>query len=841
MMRCLHSVCSRHVLAAAAVLCAATLRADQGAAFPAPAGGRTAAPGDVVESVSIQQNRFIPKETLLYYVATKPGEPYDANRLRMDFRRLWDTGFLDDILLDVRDGRKGKLVTFVVRERRRVALIDYRGSKAISTSAIEDKLKEKEAKLQLDTFFDLTKVRRVESIVRAMLMEAGRPFATVRHETKPVGGAGLQLSFVMDDGPKIRVGQVRFLGNRLFSDGTLRGAMKKIRQRGFWNFSWLRGATFTEERWQDDHTHLEEYYRNRGYVTATIGEPIVSYYDEVCGTFRRRPCKNVRLEIPVSEGERYRVGQIKFEGMTIFREAAVRRLVRLEPGEIYNWSRIKKAYDKLRDLYGTQGFFNWTPQTDTKPDPAKHTVDVTLNMQEDKRYYVGRIRIVGNDRTRDKVVRREIYLDEGNVFNTEALKMSIKRVNQLGYFKPIEDFPELAASPLGDDKVDVTIKVKEQSRNQFSLGGGVSGYDGAFFNSSFSSSNFLGMGETFEIAATSGARTRNYQLGISEPYFLDRPITAGISLYQRRNLVLLGYDTKGTAQGYRDQRTGASFTTGLPLSHWTRLFASYAYEIVNIQHATATELGPYNILTGMPAYATYGYLYDQFGKRYESRLTPSIVRNTVDNPMTPHAGSRQTVTLGLAGGPLAGTVNYVRPDVELVQYIPHTRHTALGLHLQASWIVPYGNTAKMQPLQPGETTQHDALPFYDRFALGGETQVRGFEYYSIPAQVIGVPGQSKQALRGDSSYVFNAEYYLDVFGPVRALAFFDAGATFLKTEPFTFNKFTMSTGVELRVIVPVVNAPVRLIFYCNPDRDLYQINEWKIKRYGVKFSVGTTF
>ena len=842
MIRCLRYVRGRQLLVVASLLGAATLQAaDPSAPLPVPTAGRSGAEGAIVEAVNIQQNRFIPKETLFYYISTKPGERYDENRLRGDVRRLWDTGFVDDVLLDVRDGRKGKLITFVIRERRRISLIDYRGSKALSTSSIEDKLKEKEAKIPLDSFFDLTKVRRVEGFIRGMLTDAGRPFGTVKHETKPVGGAGLQLSFVIDDGARVRVGEIHFKGNKVFSEGQLRGSMKKIRQRGFWNLSWIKGATYTEERWQDDHKSLEEYYRNRGYVTATIGEPAVTYYDGVCGTFRRRPCKNVRLEIPVTEGDRYRVGQIKIEGMTVFRQDAVLRLVRLHQGDVYNWSRIKKAYDKMRDWYGVQGYFNWTPQTNTNPDPAKHVVDVTLKMQEDKRYYVGRIRVVGNDTTRDRVVRREIYLDEGGVFNTEGLKASIKRINQLGYFKPIEGFPELENSSLGEDKVDVTIKVKEQSRNQFSLGGGVSGYDGTFINSSFSSANFLGMGETFEISAMTGRRSRNYQIGVTEPYFLSRPITAGIQLYQRRNLILLGYDAKGVAQGYRDQRTGASVTTGLPVASWTRLFASYAYEIVNIQHATTAELGDYNILTGLPANATYGYLYDEFGKRYESRLTPSLVRNTVDNPMTPRSGSRQTLTLGFAGGPLAGTVNYLRPDIELIQYFPHTRHTALGLRLQASWIVPYGDTAKLRPLQTGETLRHDGLPFYDRFSMGGENQVRGFEYYSIPAQVLGVPGQQAQALRGDRSYLFNAEYYFDVFGPVRVLAFFDAGATFLKSEQFTFNKFTMSTGMELRVIVPVVNAPVRLIFYCNPDRDLYQINEWKIKRYGVKFSVGSTF
>src|SRR4029453_16087648 len=162
--------------------------------------------------------------------------------------------------------------------------------------------------------------------------------------------------------------------------------------------------------------------------------------------------------------------------------------------------------------YGAQGYFQWTVGIDRRPNPQTGKVDVTLRMDEDKRYFVGRIRFTGNDSTRDKVIRREVYLNEGDVFNTEALKMSIKRINQLGYFKPMEGAPDLRPSERGgDDKLDVTFKVEEQNRNQFTFGGGVSGLEGAFLNASFQTSNFLGLGETFTIAAQTGRRTKNYQ------------------------------------------------------------------------------------------------------------------------------------------------------------------------------------------------------------------------------------------------------------------------------------------------------------------------------------------
>ena len=242
----------------------------------------------------------------------------------------------------------------------------------------------------------------------------------------------------------------------------------------------------------------------------------------------------MKLEIPVTEGEQYKMGELKFEGLTVLKEDYVRSFFKTKEDEVYNDGRFKKAYEKLRDVYGSLGYFQWTGGTDRKPDAERKVVDVTVKMEEDKQYFLGKLNFIGNDSTRDKVIRREIYMNEGDVFNTEALKMSIKRVNQLGYFKAMESAPDIQPSPDAENQVDVTFKVEEQNRNQFTFGGGVSGYEGAFINASFSTTNFLGAGETVSLAVQSGSRTKNYAFSVSEPYFLDRPITAGLNVFLNR-------------------------------------------------------------------------------------------------------------------------------------------------------------------------------------------------------------------------------------------------------------------------------------------------------------------
>jgi outer membrane protein insertion porin family len=781
----------------------------------------------VIERIEIVNNRYLQKETLLFYISTKPGDRYSVERLREDFRRLWDTGFLDDLYVEVLEGTQGAIVRFHVAERKRIQIIDYRGSKEFSQSDIEEALKENDADIRIDTFYDPAKARRVEAIIKVMLAAKGRPFGEVKHETKNIGGSGQQLSFIITDGPKAKIQEIEFEGNEIYSDGQLRGALKKIKPAGLWNLSWLGGkTTYTEEKWlgggedpQGDRGRLEDYYLDRGYVTVNIGQPRIEYSDGKSGFFKKSAVKWMKLVIPIEEGEQYRLGELSFEGLTVLKEDFVRDYIKLRTGEVYNESKFKKAYEKLRDLYGTLGYFQWTGATDRRPDPEQKVVDVVVRMDEDQQYFVGQITFVGNDTTKDKVIRREVFMNEGSVFNTEALKMSIQRINQLGYFKPMEGAPDIRPNRDEDNKVDVTFQVEGQNRNQFTFGGGVSGLEGTFINGSFSTTNFLGAGETFSVYVQSGRRTKNYSLSVTEPYFLDRPITAGVNLFKRK----ITYLSYGNVSGYTQDTTGISFTTGLQVGRWSRALLNYSYQMYEITEVDPADFNdPYY---GRGYGGSFGstlnpLFFGDLGKRRESAITPSLIYNTVDNPWTPRAGMRQTATFQIAGGPLGGTVNYFRPNFESITYIPHTSRTALGLRGQVAWILSYGEG------QP--------LPLYQRYFLGGETQVRGY-----PIRSIGPTDSTGRAIGGNKLLLLNAEYYVDVFGPLRMLLFFDAGQAFLEKENMNFQDLRISYGVEGRFVMPVLNVPFRLIYYFNPNRSAR--DSLYIPAKGFKFAVGTTF
>src|SRR6185295_2143148 len=669
----------------------------------------------------------------------------------------------------------GKVVVFKVVERKRIQIIDYRGSKALTTTNIEDELKKEEEGLKIDTFYDPAKARKVEGLIKQMLAAKGYPFATVKHEAKTIGGAGQQVSFTITDGAKARIKQIDFVGNTTFSDETLAKQMKKIKAKGFFNLSWLGGkTTYTEEKWNGgkedpgDGSRLQDFFLNHGYVMARVGQPKVTYIENPKAEKGKKPKKDMRLEVPVTEGEQFRVGEIKFEGLTVLKEEWARTLFKLQPGDVYNDSKIKKGYDKLRDLYGSQGYFQWTGSTKRRPNIEKKVVDVTLVMDEDKRYYVGHINFTGNESTRDKVIRREVYLNESDVFNTELLKLSIKRINQLGYFKPMEGAPELHPSEKGEDKLDVTFKVQEQNRNQFTFGGGVSGLEGAFLNASFQTSNFLGLGETLTVSAQTGKRTKNYQFAVTEPYFLDRPITAGLDVFLRR----ITYVSAANFVGYSQQDQGIALTTGFPVTRFSRAFASYSYQIIDLYELDQNALralgytvpaptdAASNVLSGItgtttPATAVSPYL-GTLGRRYESRVTPSWVRNTIDNPYMPRSGRKLTTSLQFVGGPLGGSVNYYRPSGEAILYKPFGRRMALGLRAELGYIRPFASTT--------------TIPYYQRYFLGGETQIRGYDVRTVSP----VDPKTNTALGGNKYLLFNAEYYVDILGPLRFLLFFDA-------------------------------------------------------------------
>ncbi|MPY86557.1 MAG: outer membrane protein assembly factor BamA [Luteitalea sp.] len=798
---------------------------------------------------------LIDARTYVYYIQTlenvsRPSEnrwtPWSEQieqSLIGDFRRLWNTNFLDNLTVDVQDyefsnGVVGKVALFRMEEKERVKIVDYEGTEALNRTDIDEKLREAGTVIRLDTFLSEADIRRVEGVIRSMLAEKGHLDAKVTHAIKPLpsGPKLVHLTFNIEDGPEVKISRITFLGNEAVSDRTLRGKMEHNKQPGFFRFVGIGVGTYKEEQFEEDAQEIISYYREEGYLKATVGQPEIRSLSASKDGDKRV----IELRIPITEGRRYHVGEIRFAAAKVVKQEALRPLFALEKGDYYNEKKVRDGIEKAHELYGSGGYFEFTgyPEfsfKDTK-DPnaapvASNTdaskpaeVDVTMHMQEGEQYFVNRITFTGNTTTKDHVIRREMGLLESGVFNTEALKYSIRRINQLGYFRPLgesetqEDI-QVEKTPHETNKVDITLNLDERNRNEFTFGAGMSGIDGLFVNASFATTNFLGQGETLQVSVQTGERANNYQVSASEPYLFGRPIRAGITLFSRK------YDlyVSPSVVGYSEARSGMTVMGGLRAGPFSQAFTTYTYEVIDT--ATDDDLsdggddGSDDIGDDGGSDDAGVPVFDPFlddGRHIESRLSPSFVYNTVDNPFLPRRGMKLTGTFEVAGGPLGGTVDYIRPEAEAVLYIPHTQRTALGLRGQIGYVRPFSDT--------------NELPYYRRFFLGGETQIRGVDFRSV-----GPLGAANRLLGGNKFLLFNAEYYFDIAGPVRALAFHDAGQAFDEGQPFDLRQLRTSSGAELRFIVPMMNVPFRLIYAWNIYRDTFQPERT------FRFAVGTTF
>jgi outer membrane protein insertion porin family len=825
---------------------------------------------------------LIDPQTYLYYIqlkASRPSEgvwvPWEASSEKTalgDFHRLWNTNFLDNLWIDVKDytfsnGVIGKLVTYNMEERQRVKIVDYVGSKKIEASKIDDKLKEENAVIRLDTFVDPGLIRKVEGIVRDMMKEKGFQFASVTHEIKEVAGGPklIHLTFNLDEGPKVKIRSIDFVGNKAISDSALKRQMKDNKERGgFSDLIHLPTAilaaiggkdTYQEAKFDDDAEKIASYYRDRGYIKAVVGAPDVKVLEDS----EDKKTRWIELRIPITEGERYKVGTFNFAGNSVVKTEFLQPLFKLTPGEYYSEKKIRKGLEKAKELYGAGGYWEFTGYPDLKPRDEENPiepkapesiaapapvaaaakeppiVDVTMRMQEGTQYFVDRIIFTGNTTTRDNVIRRELRLVENGVFNTEALKYSIKRLNQLGYFKPLEGGKDITVekAPNETNKVDVKLKLEEQNRNQLTFGAGVSEFEGFFGQLSFQTANFLGRGESLTLSLQAGSRAQNYSVAFTEPFLFDRNITGGLNVF-RTDIRYIGQFTQ--------ESTGAVATLGFPLgAGFTRMFMNYSYERVRVTEISDLYTQP-AVLQNNPFLAD-SLLIGQNGERVISKVTPSIVHNTVDNPIFPTSGRRYSLSIDLAG--LGGNTNFYKPLVEGVWYWKQANRLTLGWRAQYQYIHAFQGS--------------ESLPIFEKLSLGGEYSVRGFDI-----RTIGPMASTGVVLGGNKSLLFNVEEMISIAGPVRLILFYDAGevqpgpelspplpyvpaggslqTTVTPGKSFTFSDFKTSTGAEVRFFMPVLNVPFRLIFAYNPQRSGVLDNSFQPQSaFQFRFAVGSTF
>jgi outer membrane protein insertion porin family len=867
----------------------AALLVAAGAAFDPSASAQRSS---VIQRIEFLGNRRIRSETLKSRIFSREGDSYNMETLRRDFLALWNTQFFEDIKLRVEDSpdrSDGKIIIFDVKERPQIRRIRYEGIHSITESDILDRFKERKVGLSVESLFDPTKIKKAEVVLRELLGEHGRQFAAVTPQYERIASSNaVILVFEIDEGPKVKVGTIKFVGNHAFSDRKLIRAMRHDRPYGIplhYRDIDVLSKTYDREKLNEDlEVGVRGLYQDNGYFRVVVAPngPVLQNVDVehrgvVVPGMRPHIGKAVNITIKIEEGEQYRMGALKIvssdpDKALSLKVEPLRALFPLKEGDVLDVDKLRKALKNYTDAYGQYGFIDFTAEPDFDIDDASKKINVTLRFDEQKQYYVRRINFSGNTTTRDKVIRRELLIDEGQLFNKRYWDISILRLNQLNFFDRIEaDKAVELQKNTKDGTVDINLKVKEKGKQSIGLNGGLSGLAGGFVGLTYQTNNFLGLGETLSLSGQFGERQTSFQFGFTEPYLFDRPISTGFTVFeniyrynQQQELSILQNQqvsiNPATEQNYTQNTKGFTAFASYPIKRFsfTRIGVTYSYTITNVRALTNAA----QVLFETLQYRSFAGPNALQGI-VSSKITPTLSYSTIDNPVNPTHGKSYFYSVAIEG--LGGNTRSVTQVFESKYFRPvNHKRNVLGFRLESAFATGYGG---------------DEVSPYGRFYTGGDDSVRGFDIRTIsPIAFVPVQTTSNVSFQlpntlggggtpasktlpvplltytivypgGDTQVVGNAEYRIPIAGPVSMSLFFDAGVngilrrSQLNLDPNGYDQLQTqfpnasltksirlapgsnflprtSTGVEFNVQLPIVQAPFRIYWAINPS--LYQ-------------------
>ncbi len=636
---------------------------------------------DVITEIDVQGNRRIPAETVRARIFTHAGDIYDTAALERDFNSLWNTGYFEDIRFTREQTPKGWRLIVQVKEKPTIREINYVGLSSVSTSDVLDRFKLAKVGLAVESQYDPTKVKKAEVAIKGLLAEHGRQFSTIRTEVRQIPPAAIGLTFVVKEGPKVKVGKIKFEGNKNVNTRTLRYAMKNLRPIGVPHSIFLENIlarTYDATKLDEDTERVRNEYQNRGYFKVIVNQPKTQIHDTGHAgahvpLLQSKSGKAVDITMPIEEGEKYTLGGITFKNnKAVGNTKALRSIFPIKDGDVFSKEKVGKGLENLRKAYGEQGYINFTSIPETRFDDEKKLIFLDIDVDEGKQFYVRRIEFQGNTTTRDKVIRREVALEEGNIYNSRLWELSLLRLNQLGYFDQLKpDDPNITVRQLDEKNglVDLTLKVKEKGKNSIGLNGGVSGLEGAFIGINYSTNNFLGLGETLHIQASLGNLARSVMFGFTQPYMFDRPLQFGFNVYfnktkfdQARQLSIFSGQNLNlpnavlqNLQNYTQSSAGFTLSLSYPLRRsFKRVGITYSFDRSSLLALSAASKNLFEFLAfrGISGpNALNGII--------TSKIFPNFSMNTLDSAISPHHGKQITIGAELAG--LGGTVRSIRP------------------------------------------------------------------------------------------------------------------------------------------------------------------------------------
>ncbi|MBI5587575.1 MAG: outer membrane protein assembly factor BamA [Deltaproteobacteria bacterium] len=733
---------------------------------------RPAVKSGVIDGITVIGNRRVDAEAVLKKVTSKTGAPFSPDDVKEDLRAIYATGYFDDVSADLSDRATGKVLTFIVKEMPFIKKISFRGNKELKDEKLKDSVTIKE-----NTVLDRVLLGENAEKIKTQYSEEGYFNATV---TPVIETDGLEASVIFDvnEGPEVKVKRITFIGNRYFSSSRLKGLMNTS-EAGIFSFL-TKSGKFNDFALQNDIAIIMSKYFDNGFIRADILEKRVLLSEDK---------KWFYITIALTEGEQFRVGSVDVKGEILpstSKEDLLDKL-KIKNGEIFSRSKLSKGIEAVTDVYGDKGYAYADIKPVTQVDPEKKTIDVTLDIKANDLVYIERIDITGNVRTRDKVVRRELELGEGDQYKSSELRRSRNNLKRLGYF---EDVRINQTQGSASDRIKLDVNVRERPTGAISLGFGYSSVDKLIGTASVSQSNFMGTGVKLDLSGTVSSTSSKYVLGFTEPWLFDRPISAGADIY----------NTDRDYPGFKQTKNGFDLRLGFPIyDRVTRGFLTYKLEDVKISNVKDTAS---NLIKG------------QAGKSTESSLTAMARRDTRDDAFFPTDGEVLTASTQFSGGPLGGTSHFIKYEGDAVKFFALPWETTISFHGSVGFIQGY---------------QGKTVPIFEKYYLGGLNSIRGFKTRTVSPK----DPATGDLIGGNTMMTFNTEFLFPLFSEqaVKGLIFFDAGNSY--KGRIDLADIRTGAGVGIRWFSPLGPLRLELGFNLN-KREGESSKQWD-------FAIGTAF
>ncbi len=714
----------------------------------------------------------VDESSISVYTSAKAGDELDRQVVSRDIKTLLSTDRFSsvDALLEPVDG--GLRLVYVVEARRQLTgEIAISGEDSVSESKIIKLLELLPGDFVDDEIVE-TRLQKVKEEYRQRYFKEVKTSYTITTATNDA--ALVQLSIAIDEGELYKVNQVSFSGNKNATDSELKAA---VTQPAWWNPGWIfKKRRFEGFELEHDRQQIRSLYTDKGYLDVSISQP----------DSRKDEDGRYLIRYNIDEGIRYAIGDVTIKGIAKFQESELRKVMTIKKGGVASASRISQTEGKLEDYYGSRGYIDTTVKALFVPDPAKGILDITYVINESGLVKLRNVVIRGNTKTKDKVIRRELLVYPGDVYDSVRVRTSESRISNLGFFENIRSYPVETASP---DYRDLTLEVDEKSTGRFMVGAGFSSIDKIIGYVELTQGNFdlfgwpyfTGGGQKLKLHAEYGQTRQEYSVALVEPWFLDRQLSLGVDAYHRE----VQYDE------YDVVTTGTGIGLGKKLPGANRLDLRYSLEKNELGNDVDTNM--YYTVDGEP------YSFTNAEEYVMSTVGLTLTHDERNNPFLPTRGNKVSLGGTVSGGILGFDTDIYGFNLRAYQYVPTFGKQYIGLRFMYETVETYGDTAE--------------IPTFERLYIGGGRTIRGYEYRDVGPKVYRpqypAPGEPvyHQPIGGKSLGFASIEYSFPIVAILRFATFFDIGNVWEESFDFQADNYASSAGAGIRLDVP--GFPIR--------------------------------